>query len=188
MTYHETGYMDDRGKIYIKPAKGGWFWTVLVALSCLILGVFLAPRLPEQFWAWVYPVEGQAGPALLPTAAVVFSQPGAHQSAQPPRQDRPPPQGNPAPPQEAPAAAFDPLPTVERPEPPPAEQPAPAVVPPTPLPEPGEDGFAESFAEPTCSAFNGYLRNHPCYGRAGQPPLPEPGEEGFAESFVEPGD
>lgn len=199
MTYHETGYIDDGGKIYIKPARREWLWTILVALSCIVLGVFLAPRLPEQFWAWVYPVEGQTAPSLLPTAAVVFSQPG-RPDAPPPRQEEPAPVSvplfnapNPTPydnrAYNATAEARQAEPTVERRE----EQPAPAVAPalaPTPLPAPGTAEFEPSFQEPVCAsgAFITYLPGHPCHGRNGERPLPQPGEDGFVESFAEPGD
>lgn len=52
-----------------------------------------------------------------------------------------------------------------------------------PLPEPGDDGFAASFQEPTCSAMVDYLKGHRCYQRTGQAPLPQPGDSGFAASF-----
>lgn len=59
---------------------------------------------------------------------------------------------------------------------------------PTALPQPGQEGFSESFAEPVCSPMIDYLRGHPCYGRVGQKALPQPGDSDFAASFEEPGD
>lgn len=53
----------------------------------------------------------------------------------------------------------------------------------TPLPEPGEPTFVESFQPAQCSAMITYLRGHPCYGRVNQAPQPQPGDDDFAASF-----
>jgi len=59
---------------------------------------------------------------------------------------------------------------------------------PTPLPEPGQPGFVESFQPAQCSPLVGYLPGHPCYGHVPTlvptpSALPQPGEDGFVESF-----
>jgi hypothetical protein len=189
MRYDEVGYLDG-DKVYQKRQPGGGIALVIVLVLVFAMGIMVAPRLPESFWAWMYSDAGQSAP-ILPTAAVVFSQPVQGEKQAPP-----------APPRTiiitdnsgAPAAEPAPLPTVERPVEEVAPAPAPVVEapppPPTALPEPGQPGFTESFQEPTCAsgAFITYLPGHPCHGRNDQPPLPQPGDPGFAESFEEVGE
>jgi hypothetical protein len=164
----ETGYVYD-----LRGRRGGFLLSVITCLLFLVLGALLVMRY------FHIPVEAVTQP-MLPTAQIVITTPRPVQ--QPVYQ--PPPAvivyATPIPaawPDDGGADLQQPAQEQVQPA---QEQAVPAVA---PLPAPGEEGFEESFEEPTCSAFIGYLPGHPCYGRTGQPPLPQPGEEGFVESF-----
>lgn len=184
-----AGFVDEDGMYYIIPQSRGWPVLRAIALGIILAaGVVFALQIlagmPQA--TNVYPL-GTADVVTRPTSDV-------------PRPTPPPPQSNPAPRQEAPAAAFDSLPTVERPEP--AEQPAPAAAPilivtatpgittafqagATQAEEAALEQFDASFEEAPCpKGMITFLKGHRCY--SGPPPqaiLPSPGEDGFAESF-----
>lgn len=176
--YQETGYVDN-GKIYTRRQRGGGVLLMFTLITVFVLGIFVAPRLPEWFWGIVYP---ESGARPLPTAVVTFSQPGM--TAPRPVIDRT--RGDsPVTSQEGSTGVEPPQVEPTAPPVPPVEQPIVAAPPPdaTPLPEPGQEGFEASFQASTCSAMITYLRGHACYGRVNQAPQPQPGSDEFVESF-----
>jgi hypothetical protein len=162
------GYVDSEGYVYQTKSGGGTAYALIFGLLCMLIGAF------GIMWRLNIPYEEAIAP--LPTAGMVQATPpavrvrlappaaapdyerdiAAYNAAQ---QERAAELAQEAP-QEGPGRAME--------APVDAEATAQAwlaapVSTATPLPEPGDAGFVESFeAPPSCSPFIGYLAGDPC--------------------------
>jgi len=159
-----TAYVAPDGQVYATSRQSP-LWLVLACLAFAVLGgLAVLHRLDA-------PVGALVVPASLPTANVTTPRPTreAPPVAQEPAQDYGIPAYNATQQERVETFATADAQEQQAPPAPTADEAAinawleapPST--PTPLPEPGEPGFAESFEDaPQCSPFVGYLAGDPC--------------------------